>query len=75
MFWQQVGHHQANTERLCDNVLKYCTAGQATDEITAHAHCMLRTKLTVFHCNNRYTNAPQYYFIRTLPVGRVAQLV
>ena len=27
--------------RLCDDVEKYCTAGQAADEIMAHAHCML----------------------------------
>jgi len=26
-----------------DNVEKYCRAGQATDENTAHAHCMLDT--------------------------------
>jgi len=26
---------------LCDNVNKYCTAGQAADDNTAHAHCML----------------------------------
>ena len=27
--------------RLWDNVEKYCIAGQATDDNTAHAHCML----------------------------------
>jgi len=27
--------------RLWDNVEKYCTAGQATDDNMAHAHCML----------------------------------
>ena len=27
--------------RLRDNVEKYCRAGQATDDNTAHAHCML----------------------------------
>jgi hypothetical protein len=27
--------------RLWDNVEKFCTAGQATDDNTAHAHCML----------------------------------
>ena len=27
--------------RLLDNVEKYCTAGQATDDNMAHAHCML----------------------------------
>jgi len=26
---------------LWDNVEKYCTAGQATDDNMAHAHCML----------------------------------
>jgi len=26
-----------------DNVRKYCTAGQATDNNTAHAHCVLDT--------------------------------
>ena len=29
--------------RLWDNVEKYCTAGQAADDNTAHAHCMLDT--------------------------------
>ena len=29
--------------RLRENVKKYSTAGQATDENTAHAHCMLYT--------------------------------
>ena len=29
--------------RLWDNVEKYCTAVQATDDNTAHAHCMLDT--------------------------------
>jgi hypothetical protein len=28
---------------LGDNVEKYCRAGKATDENTAHAHCMLDT--------------------------------
>ena len=27
--------------RLGDNVDKYCTAGQATDDNMAHAHCVL----------------------------------
>ena len=26
---------------LCDNVEKYCRAGQATDDNMAHVHCML----------------------------------
>jgi len=29
--------------RLWDNVGKYYTAGQVTDDNTAHAHCMLDT--------------------------------
>jgi len=29
--------------RLLDNVEQYCTAGQATDDNMAHAHCMLDT--------------------------------
>ena len=31
------------SRRLWDNVEKYCRAGQATDENTAHAHCMMDT--------------------------------
>ena len=27
--------------RLWENMEKYCTAGQATDDKMAHAHCML----------------------------------
>jgi len=27
--------------RLCDNVEKHCTAGKATDDKMAHAHCTL----------------------------------
>jgi hypothetical protein len=37
-----------------DNVEIYCTAGQATDDSTAHAHCMLDTyghKYTLRMCN------------------------
>jgi len=29
--------------RLWDKVEKYCSAGQATDDNMAHAHCMLDT--------------------------------
>jgi len=29
--------------RVGDNVEKYCTAGQATDDNRAHAHCILDT--------------------------------
>jgi len=50
---------------LWDNVEKYCGAGQATDDNTAHAHWMLediRTRimqyLPLFHWNNDCTNAP-----------------
>jgi len=28
---------------VCDKVEKYCTAGQATDDSMAYAHCMLDT--------------------------------
>ena len=35
--------------RLCDNVEKYCTAGHATDDNMAHAHCMLDNKATDTH--------------------------
>jgi hypothetical protein len=31
------------SRRLWDNVEKYCKAGQATDDNTAHAHCMMDT--------------------------------
>jgi len=31
------------SRRLCDNVEKYCRAGQDTDDNMAHAHCMLVT--------------------------------
>jgi hypothetical protein len=29
--------------RLCDNVEKYCRAGQATDDNMAHRRCMMGT--------------------------------
>jgi hypothetical protein len=65
--------------RLWGNVEKYSTAGQATDETMAHAHCMLDTQgykthtqnmkyLLLLHCNNGCTNAPQCHVIRALPV-------
>jgi hypothetical protein len=41
--------------RLWDNVEKYCTAGQATDDNMAHAQCMLDTKVykhTLRICKN-----------------------
>jgi len=31
------------SSRLLDNVIRYCTAGQATDDNMAHAHCMQDT--------------------------------
>jgi hypothetical protein len=43
-------------------VEKYCRTEQATDDNMAHAHCMLVL------CKNGYTNAPNYYVIRTLSV-------
>jgi len=50
-------------------------SGQATDNM-AHEHCMLETKatntlsryaikLTVFNCNNIFTNAPACHILRT----------
>jgi hypothetical protein len=61
-------------------VEKYHTAGQATDDYMAHAHCMLGAKgykyththtqavyyLLLFHCNNGSTNAPRCYVIRAV---------
>jgi hypothetical protein len=58
---------------------KYFAAGQAIDDGTAHAHCMLDTKdsrhtlrtcntYCFFNSNGGCTNAPQCYVIRTLPV-------
>jgi hypothetical protein len=32
------------SHRLCDNVEKYCTAREATDDNMSHAHCMLDTQ-------------------------------
>jgi len=40
--------------RLCENVEKYCSSGQATDDNMAHAHCMLDTysyRHTLSICN------------------------
>ena len=59
--------------RLWDNVEKYCTAGQATGDSMAHAHCMLDTqgyRHTLRICNTysfstatmvSYANARQCY--------------
>jgi len=61
--------------RLWDNVEKYRRDGYVTDDDITHGHCMLFTEiwkytlriyLLVFHCNNGYRKAPQYYVIRTL---------
>jgi hypothetical protein len=54
-------------------VENFCRAGQATKNNMAHAHCMLVAKATDKHThnfldNNGCTNAPQCYFIGTLPV-------
>jgi len=58
----------------------YCRAGQAinynivqrlrfacwiTKAADTHSECVI---LIAFHCVNGYMNAPQCYFIRTLPV-------
>jgi hypothetical protein len=66
--------------RLSDNVEKYGTARQATDDNILRRiriACWI-TKATdthseyvihiAFHGNNGYANAPQCYVIRTLPV-------
>jgi hypothetical protein len=63
---------------LCDNVEKYCTPGQITDDNTAHALCMLDNSsyretlgtcnTFLFHCNNGHANELLCYIIRTLPV-------
>jgi len=37
------------SRRLWDNVEKYCTARQATDDSMTHAHCMLIPKATDTH--------------------------
>ena len=62
-------------------VEKHCTAGQATDDNMAHAHCMLDTKvykytrricnipyLLLFYCNDGCTKVPQCYVKPTLLV-------
>jgi hypothetical protein len=65
--------------RLWDNVEKYCTARQVTDDkiIRRMRFACLITKATdtlricntysLFHGSSGYTNAHQYYVIRTLP--------
>ena len=65
--------------RLWDYLEEYGTSGQATDDNMAHARFMLdnqvyRHKLRIcniywfLHGDNCYANAPQCYFICTLPV-------
>jgi hypothetical protein len=62
-------------------VKKYNRARQAIDENMAHVRCLLDPKATnthtlsqvlkyllFFHDNSGFTNAHQYYVIRTLPV-------
>ena len=65
--------------RLWDNVEKYCREGQATDDNTAHAHCMLNDsrykhalRICNTYCFSSATMAAQTRlnatFIRQLPV-------
>jgi len=64
--------------RLWDNVEKYCTVRQGTDDNMAHARCILDTwgyrhtfricNTFAFHRNSGCTNAPQCNVIRTLAV-------
>jgi len=62
---------------LCDNVQKYCTAGQVTDDNTAHAYFTLGNLrlqtdtqnmqyLLHFRGNDCCTNVPHCYVTRTL---------
>ena len=63
--------------RLWDNVEKFCTAVQATDDSMTQAHCMLDNKrykhilricnTLLFPNNNDCTNVPECYVTRTLP--------
>jgi hypothetical protein len=65
--------------RLCDNVEKYCTARQATENNMAHMRSMLHDEgykhthricnTLLFHYNSGYTNAPRcsvYMYIARL---------
>jgi hypothetical protein len=62
---------------------KYGSAGQATADNTAHAHCMLGNKgyshteyvILLFHYNNDCTKQPQCYVIRVLPVSLSSRTV
>jgi hypothetical protein len=62
-----------------NNVEKYGTGRQATDinvvwrmrfafRVTKATDTHSAYLIPFFHCNNGYANAPQYYFIRSLPV-------
>jgi hypothetical protein len=65
--------------RLCDNVEKCCTAGQATEDNTIRrkrSTCWM-TKVTdtlrtcntlLFSCSNDFSNTPLRHVIRTLAV-------
>jgi hypothetical protein len=69
---------------LWDNVGKYCRNGEAASDVrcmrmaccitkATHTHTHTHTvheygMLSLFHCNNNCTNAPQRYIIRTLPL-------
>ena len=66
---------------LWNNTDEYCRAGQATDDIMAHAHCKagyLRPQtcsqnmwhLLLFHCNNGYTNTSQCH----MHIGCLAEI-
>jgi len=80
--WHQNAHFMSNnlfrkSLPLWDNVEKHRRTGQTTDDNTAHAHwcwipsysCALRLRNTLLvHCNNSFTNTPECYVIRTLPV-------
>jgi hypothetical protein len=48
--------------RLCDNVEKYGTAGQATDDNMAQVHCMLFTSGYKYRMYNRYSFRLQQWF-------------
>jgi len=64
------------SRRLWDNVEKYGTAGQATDDNIAQAHCMLDNYgyrhtlriciILLVHSNNCWMDAPQCYVTHTL---------
>jgi len=52
------------SRRIWDNVEKYCTARQATDDSMAHAHCMLDIqghKHTLRICNTYCFSTPKIF--------------